>query len=210
VVEKYQKRGGAPPAPYIERETLVKTQDEAIERRFAGHTERLERLRVALAEEHGQPLRPEQEAARLAAQLFTARTELQARVERASKFDETRHLRQWEIQGEKLSLADIDRLIEQATDKAQFVGKREFHLFPGDRKQASAEIERLGGIKQEVVDRIVNQQDDLRKSVGEAGKFLDTLTRAYDREASLREQSMPDPQFTRQELERAADNIEAV
>jgi len=208
VVEKYQKRGEAAPAPFVEREALVKTQDDAIERRFAGHTERLERLRVALAEEHGQPVRPEQEAARLAAQLFTARTELQARVERASKFDETRHLRQWEIQGEKLSLADIDRLIEQATDKAQFVGKRELHIFPGDRKQASAEIERLGGIRQEVVDKIVKQQDDLRKSVSEAGKLLDPLSLAYDREASLREQSMPDPQFTRQELERAADNIE--
>jgi hypothetical protein len=208
VVGKYQKLGEAPPAPFVERETLVKTQDEAIERRFAGHTERLERLRVALAEEHGQPLRPEQEAARLAAQLFTARTELQARVERASKFDETRHLRQWEIQGDKLSLADIDRLIEQATDKAQFAGKRELHIFPGDRKEASAEIERLGVIREEVVDKIVKQQDVLRKSVGEASKLLDTLTRAYDREALLREQSMPDPQFTRQELERAADNIE--
>src|SRR5262249_54931534 len=92
VVEKYQKRGDASPAPFVERETLVKTQDDAIERRFAGHTERLERLRVALAEEHRQPLRSEQEAARLAAQLFTARTELQSRVERSSKFDETRHL----------------------------------------------------------------------------------------------------------------------
>ena len=211
VVEKYQKRWEAPPAPFVERETLVKTQDEAIERRFAGHTERLERLRVTLAEEHGQPLRADREAARLAALLFTARTELQAREERAARFDETRHLRQWEVRGEKLSLADIDRLIEQATDKTQFVGKRELHVFPGDRRQASAEVERLGGIRQEVVDKIVKQQDDLQKSVSEAGKLLDTLTCAYEREASLREQAglvMPDPQFERQWLDRSADNIE--
>jgi hypothetical protein len=211
VVEKYQKRGESPPAPSVERVTLVKTQDETIERRLAGHTERLERLRVALAEEHGQPLRADREAARLAAQLFTARTELQAREERAARFDETRHLRQWEIWGEKLSLADLDRLIEQATDKAQFVGKRELHIFPGDRRRANAEVERLSGIRQEVVNKISEQQVDLRKSVSETGKLLDTLTRAYEREAALREQAglvMPDPQFTRQELERSADNIE--
>ncbi len=210
-MEKYQNRGEPLPAPAVSRETLVKTQDEAIERRLAGHTERLERLRVTLAEEHGRPLRDDQEAARLAAQLFTARTELRAREERAERFDGTRHLRRWEIGGEKLSLADVDRLIEQTTDRAQFVGKREFHIFPGDRKQASAELERLGGIKQEIVDKTVKQQDDLRERAGEASKLLDTLSGAYEREASLREQAglaMPAPQFTRQELERAADNIE--
>jgi hypothetical protein len=168
-------------------------------------------MRVALAEEHGRPLRDDGEAARLAAQVFTARTELQARSVSAARFDETRHLRQWEIRGEKLSLADLDRLIEQATDKAQFVGKREFHIFPGDRRRAGAEVERLDGTRQEVVEKIGEQQGDLRERVNEASKLFDTLRSAYEREASLREQAglvMPDPQFTRQELERSADNIE--
>jgi hypothetical protein len=126
-------------------------------------------------------------------------------------FDETRQLRQWEVASEKLSLADVDRMIEQTTDKAQIVGKREFHIFPGDRRLANAEVERLGGIRQEIVEKIGQQQDNLRTNVSEADKLLDTLTHAYEREASLRAHAglvMPDPQFTRQELERAADNIE--
>jgi hypothetical protein len=48
--------------------------------------------------------------------------------------------------------------------------------------------------------------------MSEAGKLLDTLTRAYDRETTLREQAglvMPAPQFTRRELDRAAENIES-
>src|SRR5262249_1132840 len=211
VVEQYERRGEALPTPLVEREALVKAQEEAIEHRFPGHTDRLERLRIALAEEHGQALRPDREAARLAAQLFTARTELQAREERATRFNEMRHLRQWEIGGEKLSLADVDRRIEQATDNAQFVGKREFHLLPGDRRKASAEVERLGEIRGVIIEKIGERQRELREKVGEAGRLLDTLAGAYDREASLREQSslvMPGPQFTRQELDRAADNIE--
>ena len=92
VIDKYQKRGEALPIPFVKREDIVKTQDETVKRRFSGHTEKLERLRVKLAEEHGQSMRSDQEAARLAAQVFTAGAELKAREERARRFDETRHL----------------------------------------------------------------------------------------------------------------------
>src|SRR5262249_17441261 len=50
VIEKYQKQGETLPMPFVKREDLVKAQDEAVKHRFAGHTEKLERLRVALAE----------------------------------------------------------------------------------------------------------------------------------------------------------------
>ncbi len=211
VVEKYQKRGESLPMPLVKRETLVKTQDEAIKHRFAGHTERLERLRVALAEEQGIPARSDQEAARLGAQVFTASTEVRAREERARRFDETRHLRQWEIGSEKFSLADIDYRVERLNDAAAVFGRYELHLDPGARKASSAEIERLGVIRQEVIERLNRQQGGMRERVSEAGKLLDTLTRAYGRDSALLEQSglsMPAPLFTREEIERAADNIE--
>jgi predicted NAD-dependent protein-ADP-ribosyltransferase YbiA (DUF1768 family) len=95
VIEKYQKRGETLPMPFVRRGDLVKAQDEAVKHRFAGHTEKLERLRVALAEEHGQPIRSDHEAARLAAQVFTAGAEFKAREERARRFDEARHLFRW-------------------------------------------------------------------------------------------------------------------
>ena len=136
VIEKYQKRGEPLPLPFVNREDLVKTQDEALKHRFAGHAEKLERLRVAIAEEHGQPMRSDQEAARLMAQVFTAGAELKAREERARKFDETRHLRQWEISGEKFSLADIDRRVERLSDVAAMFGRYELHIDPAARRQA--------------------------------------------------------------------------
>src|SRR5262245_44658289 len=246
VLEKYQERGELRPTPFVGRETLVETQDEAIKHSFAGHTERLERLREALAEEHGQPARSDREAARLAAQLFTANTEMKAQEDRAGRFDETRHLRQWEIGGEKFSLADIDRQVERLsrsqilfspinfsqilkelkaerplfpqiqladylTNAVQSIGNYEIKILPGERRQVKAEIERLSGIRDEITRMTGEHQAELREQVAEAGKLLDTLTRASERETMLREQSgqaMREPQFTRQELERAAGNIE--
>ncbi len=213
VIEKYQKRGEPLPMPFVNREDLVKTQDEVIKHRFAGHTEKLERLRVALAEEHGQPARSDQEAARLAAQVFTIGTELKAREERARRFDETRHLRQWEIGGEKFSLAEIDRGVERLSDAAAVFGRYELHLDPAARRQAISEIERLGEIRQEVIEKTRERQAEMREEASQARRLLDTLARAYSRETALREQSslqMPAPQLTRDELERAADNIETV
>jgi predicted NAD-dependent protein-ADP-ribosyltransferase YbiA (DUF1768 family) len=213
VIEKYQKRGESLPMPFVKREDLVKAQDETVKHRFAGHTQKLERLRVALAEEHGQPMRSDREAARLAAQVFTAGAELKAREERARKFDETRHLRQWEIKGEKFSLADIDRRVERLSDAAAMFGRYELHIDPSARRQASAEIERLGQIRQEIIEETDRQRGEMRGRVNEAGELLETLSLAYARETTLREQSglsMPAPQFTREELERAADNIETV
>jgi predicted NAD-dependent protein-ADP-ribosyltransferase YbiA (DUF1768 family) len=213
VIEKYQKRGETLPMPFVTREDLVKAQDDAVKHRFAGHTEKLERLRVALAEEHGQPMRSDREAARLAAQVFTAGAELKAREERARRFDETRHLRQWEIGGEKFSLADIDRRVERLSDSASMFGRYELHIDPAVRRQAGAEIERLGQIRQEVIAKTETQRGEMRERMDEASKLLETLSRAYARETTMREQSglsMPAPQFTRDELERAADNIETV
>jgi predicted NAD-dependent protein-ADP-ribosyltransferase YbiA (DUF1768 family) len=213
VIEKYQNRGETLPTPFANREDLIKAQDEAIKRRFAGHTEKLERLRVTLAEEHGQPIRSDREAARLAAQVFTAGVELKAREERARRFDETRHLRQWEIGGEKFSVADIDRRAERLKDAAAVFGRYELHIDPAARRQAGAEIERIGQIRKEIIEKTDAQRGEMSERVDEAGKLLETLSRAYAREATLREQSglaMPAPQLTREELERAADNIETV
>jgi hypothetical protein len=92
-------------------------------------------------------------------------------------------------------------------------GRYELHLDPATRKQASAEIERSGQIRQEVIRMTTERQGEMREETSQARRLLDTLARAYNRETALREQSelpMPAPQFTREELERAADNIETL
>jgi hypothetical protein len=235
VAEKYRILGKPLPTPLVERGVLVEAQDEAIKHRLAGHTEKLEWLRAALAEEHGQPMRSDTEMARLSAQVFTARTELRAQEAHARRFDETRHLRQWEIaidrQGqivtdrqeeiaadkqeetrvEKYSLYHIDREMKHLKDEARIGGDRVLHLDPVQRRNAKAELELFGRIRDAVIEKIEERQRELRERVAEASQLHDTLVRAHEREASFREQmglEMPARQFTRSELERAAKNIE--
>jgi hypothetical protein len=122
VTRKYQESGEQIPAPFINRKTLTETQEQTIRRRLTGHTESLEQIRVAQSREFNRPARAETDTASLRAQLFVAQTELQAREERAARFDRTRHLRQWEVGSEKWSLADVDRRIERLSDEAQISG----------------------------------------------------------------------------------------
>jgi hypothetical protein len=209
VTSKYQERGAQLPTPFINRKTLTATQEQTVRRGLTGHTETLEQIRVAQSREFNRPARTETEAARLQAQLFVARTDLQVGEERASRFDRTRHLRQWEIDGEKWSLADVDRKLERQSDEAQIFGRYHLHLSPGGRKSAREEIERLTAIREEIIARIAEQRGEMRDKASEAGKLVEILSQAHERESVRRAQSwqvMPEPKFTRDEFERIADN----
>src|SRR6185369_1561859 len=90
VRRKYGSRGQELPPPIIARDSLTELQEQAISHGLAHHVEALEQLRVTLASEYGQSVRDDKEASRLGAQLFTARTELEARQERVDGFDQMR------------------------------------------------------------------------------------------------------------------------
>jgi hypothetical protein len=209
VTRKYQERGEKIPAPFINRKTLTETQEQTVRRGIAGHTETLEQIRVAQSREFNRPARTETEAARLRAQLFIARKELHAREERSSRFDRTRHLRQWEIGGEKWSLANVDRSLERQYDEARIFGRYQLHLDPDGRKSARGEIDRLTTIREEIVAKITEQRNELREKVSETGKLVEILSQAHERESehrAQRGQDMPEPKFTGDEFERIADN----
>src|SRR5262249_597266 len=148
------------PAPFIDRKTLTETQEQTVERGLTSHTEKLEEIRVAQSREFNRPERTKEEAARLGAQLFVARTESQAREEPARRFERTRHPRRWEIGAEKWSLADVDRSLERLSDEAQVFGRYHLPLDPGGRKSAREETRRLTAIREEVVAKIAAQQGE--------------------------------------------------
>src|SRR5262249_9518310 len=156
------------------------------------------------SQEFNRPARTETETARLRAQLFVARTDLQAREERGLRFDRSRHLRQWEIGGAKWYLAGVDRRIEHLSDATQIFGRYHLNLNPGERKSAKDEIERLTAIREEIVTRTAKQRSELHDRSGEAGRLVEILSQANERESerhAQRGQMMPDPKFTRDEFE---------
>jgi relaxase MobL-like protein len=207
IINKYQQRGEPSPAPFIDRKTLSETQEETIKRGLVVQTEVIEQIRLMQARELNRPVRTEAETARLRAQLFVARTDLKVREDRANKFDRTRHLRQWEIGGGKLSLADVDRRLELAIDRTHILGSSDIHIF--GRKRAGDEAERLRAIRGTVLGMIVEQRNELYDKVNETKKLVEILSEARDRESGLRAQekrALPEPRFTPEELERVANN----
>lgn len=212
IEQRYTASGKRLPAPLIARDALDKLQEQAVSLALPDRVESLERLRIALAVEHGQPIRDDSETARLAAQLFTVRTDVAARQERADRFDQTRHLRRWDAGGERWSLVDLDRQIARRTDESRFFGRHHFHIVPGERQTAGNEVERLGAIRQELITKIDERRGELRLEVDEARTLAGILGAAYTRETASRSSDgrvMPPPQFTREELARIEANAEA-
>ena len=211
VRQKYVATGQEIPSPIIARDKLIELQEQAIGYGLADRAEMLEHLRITIAVENGQPLRNDKEAARLGAQLLTARTELQAREERVAGFDRTRHLQRWEVDDERWSLTDLDRQIEWQSDQARVIGKYHYHLDPGARKAAIREATRLVSIRDEIVTRINERRNELHKERDEARKLVEVLARINEGEAISRShdgRAMPEPEFTRAELRTIESNAE--
>jgi len=212
VRQQYVARGQELPSTIIARDTLVELQEQAIKYGLADRVESLEQLRVALAVENGQPVRDDKEAARLGAQLFAARTELDARQERVAGFDQMRHLQRWEIKGERWSLTDLDRQIEWQSDQARVIGRYNFHLDPRARKAANQEATRLVTVRDELVNRIADRRDELHREAEDTRKLVEVLTRVHESEKASRSldgRALPHPEFTREELCRIEANAEA-
>jgi hypothetical protein len=212
VRRKYEASGQELPSPVIARDSLIQLQEQAISHGLAHHVVTLEQLRVTLAGEHGQPVRNDKEAARLCAQMFTARTELEASRDRVAGFDQMRHLQRLEVGGERWSLTDLERQIELHEDQARVIGRYHYHLDPGARKAAGREVARLVTVRDEVIERTDERRNELNKEMDDARKIVEVLTHIHESEAARRfrdGQSMPQPEFTREELRRIEATAEA-
>lgn len=200
------------PTPIIACDKLNELQERAVSLGLTDHVETLEQLRVTLAREYGQPVRNDKEAARLGAQLFTARTGLEASRERAAKFDQMRHLRRWEVNGGRWSLADLDPQIEYHSDQARVIGRYHYHLDPRARQEAAREVTRLTSIRDEVALRIDGRRNELTQETDGARRLVEVLSRIHENETASRSRDgrvMPDLEFTHEELRCIEANAEA-
>jgi hypothetical protein len=170
----------------LSAQEIAKLQDQAIAARDYGRVLTLEKVRQSLATERKEPARTDEEVARLEGQLLHACVEQATRQERADQFQRTRHQSRWEINGEKYSLADLDRRIADQEQRSQFFGTplkiKTIHLLPSGRREAAAEAERLKEIHETVVDKIDARRTELAEATREAGKMTAVLSEIYGQE----------------------------
>lgn len=182
----YKAIGRQMPVPLLSRDELAKLQDQAIASQNSPRVKTLENIRQSLALEHDKPTRTDKEIARLEGQLLMSRAEQAARHERAHQFERNKHQTRWEIDGEKYSLAELDRTIAEKQNRSRFFGFplriKTIHLIPSERRAAATAAERLKEVREVVLAKIDERKQALASSLDHSVRMTQTLTQIYGRE----------------------------
>jgi hypothetical protein len=182
----YKAIGRQMPVPLLSRDELAKLQDQAIANQNSPRVQTLENIRQSLALEHDKPTRTDKEIARLEGQLLMSRAEQAARHERAHQFERNKHQTRWEIDGEKYSLAELDRTIAERQNRSRFFGSplriKTIHLIPSERRAAATDAERLKEVREVVRAKLDERKQELASSLDQSVRMTQTLTTIYGRE----------------------------
>jgi len=182
----YKAIGRQIPVPLLSRDEFAKLQGQAIASQNSPRVQTLENIRQSLALEHDKPTRTDKEIARLEGQLLMSRAEQAARHERAHQFERNKHQTRWEIDGEKYSLAELDRTIAEKQNRSRFFGFpltiKTIHLIPSERRAAATAAERLKEVREVVLAKIDERKQELASSLDHSVRMTQTLTQIYGRE----------------------------
>jgi len=182
----YKAIGRQMPVPLLSRDEFAKLQDQAIASQNSRRVQTLENIGQSLALEHDKPTRTDKEIARLEGQLLMSRAEQAARHERAHRFERNKHQTRWEIDGEKYSLAELDRTIAEKQNRSRFFGFplkiKTIHLIPSERRAAAAAAQRLKELREVVLAKTDERKHELASSLDQSVRMTQTLTQIYGRE----------------------------
>ena len=212
-----------PLEPVLSRHTLSELQEQAVRLNLPERVLELENLRMTLAREHNAPTRTDAEAAILGGQLNVARADLMARNARLENFEASVHLTTYEVGGDRWSLAALDKQIARRREDTKLIPERAAHLnwrslarmnySQAARQQASADVERLTNVRDEIVRQIEQRRQPLIADRDLAREVLDVLENAHGLEQRSRSQNgltMPDPKYERYQINALESSAETL
>ena len=207
--------------PLLSRETLSELQQQAVKLNLTDRVSELEKLRIALAREHTAPARTDREAAALAAQVNVARAELMAGDARLENFEASLHLTNYEVTGDRWSLATLDKQIARRQEDTKLVPQRAARLdlrslarlnySAAGREQAALEVEHLDYVRGEIVRQIEERRAPLIADRDLSSEMLNVLENAYlteQRSRSRNGAAMPEPKYERYQVNRLESSAE--
>jgi len=206
--------------PLLSRETLSELQQQAVKLNLAERVSELEKLRIVLAQEHTAPVRTDREAATLAAQVNVARAELMAGDARLENFEASLHLTNYEVAGDRSSLAGIDKQIARRNEDTKLVPQRAARLdlrslarlnySAAGREQAALEVEHLAYVRSEIVRQIEERRAPIIADRDLSRDMLDVLENTYlsEQRSRLRNGAMPEPKYESYQVNRLESSAE--
>ena len=199
--------------PILHRETLSELQGQAVKLNLSERVSELEKLRANLAREHNAPSRTDAEAATLAAQLNVGRADSLAKDARLENFEASVHLTNYEVRGERWSLAALDKQISRRREDTKLVPERAARLdwrslarlnySQAGRTQAAAEVEHLTYIRREIVQQIEQRRQPLVADRNISREMVSVLENAYSSEERSRTRAgttVPEPKYERYQI----------
>jgi hypothetical protein len=209
--------------PILSRQTLSELQEQAVKLNLPDRVSELEKLRRELAREHDAPTRTDTEATTLSAQFNVARADLMARNSRLENFEASVHLTNYEVGGDRWSLAALDKQISRRQDDSKLVPQRAARLdllslarlnySAAGRQEAAAEVEHLTFIRGEIVRQINQRREPLVADRDLAREMVDALENAYSSEQRSRARdgnTMPEPRYERYQISALESSAEAL
>ena len=213
IIKRYEMPADRRLEPILSRNTLSELQNQAVRLNLPERVLELENLRLTLAREHNAPARTDDEAAILGGQLNVARADLMARNARLENFEASVHLTTYEVGGDRWSLAALDKQIARRREDTKLIPERAAHLnwrslarinySQAARQQASADVERLNNVREEIVRQIEQRRQPLIEDRDLAREVLDVLENAHAPEQRSRSQNgltLPDPKYERHQI----------
>ncbi|MCU1265698.1 MAG: hypothetical protein JWM21_2016 [Acidobacteria bacterium] len=213
IIKRYEMPADRRLEPILSRDTLSELQNQAVRLNLPERVLELEKLRLTLAREHNAPARTDEEAAILGAQLNVVRADLMARSARLENFEASVHLTTYEVGGDRWSLAALDKQIARRREDTKLIPERAAHLnwrslarmnySQAARQQASADVEHLSNVRDEIVRQIEQRRHPLIEDRDLAREVLDVLENAHAPEQRSRSQNgltLPDPRYERHQI----------
>lgn len=213
IIKRYDMPADGQLKPVLSRHTLSELQEQAVRLNLPQRVLELENLRLSLAREHNAPTRTDAETEILGGQLNVARADLMARNARLENFEASVHLTTYEVGGDRWSLAALDKQIARLREDTKLIPERAAHLnlrslarmnySQAARQQASADVERLTNVRDEIVRQIEERRQPLIEDRDLAREVLDVLENAHAPEERSRSQkglTLPDPRYERHQI----------
>lgn len=220
--DRCRAQSSPPPLPLLTRKEISTLQTAAISDRDAARIRALEKMRAALAAEHGKPTRSEREQGRLSAQLREVETDLQALDTRSERDDSRAHLIRFETAFVgPASLAGIDFRLEKERIRLSFTRAGISAWFPTVKRAAQGEIAPLLEARAQVIATLAERRELLAEKRTRTAETVLALREISDRESREGTRTLsfsggektPAPVYTRRELalmeERAHEKLDA-
>lgn len=223
IIKRYEMPADRPLEPILSRHTLSELQEQAVRLNLPERVLELENLRMTLAREHNAPTRTDAEAEILGGQLNVARADLMARNARLENFEASVHLTTYEVGGDRWSLAALDKQIARRREDTKLIPERAAYLnwrslarlnySQAARQQASADVERLTNVRDDIVRQIEQRRQPLIADRDVAREVLDVLENAHGFEQRSRSQNgltMPEPKYERYQINALESSAETL